>query len=328
MPGSALSPRQMAGWEPRRVIPTLFRRAAQVAAVPAVVSAALAPWPPAGARAVLEARPVTVLVVLRWWQAEPPAEAILKMQPVAELSTAETPRPAETPRRRIAGCRRGQPRQSDAWRRKQWDGRQSVRVFGNGCERSVQLRSRRGNCGASRRIRRWRAAARAACATASRESSPTASQGGRILRPGEWEPSPDPPPKKDKDKDDKDDDHFDKNAKKLAAKRGEDWGLRNAGRGSVGVTRPIHIECYGDRLVVISERGSATNRVIPLGPRTAASIDPLISAIWEQMEVWGMAGRGMYWRPSLQVDVAPDAERRFRELSVLLEGSGLTVERK
>ena len=41
-----------------------------------------------------------------------------------------------------------------------------------------------------------------------------------------------------------------------------------------------------------------------------------------------MAGRGMYWRPVLQVSVAPDAQQRFAELAALLEGSGLTVERK
>ena len=79
---------------------------------------------------------------------------------------------------------------------------------------------------------------------------------------------------------------------------------------------------------MISDRGPADNKVIPLGPRTGSSIDPFISAVWEHMEAWGMAGRGMYWRPVLQVSVAPDAEQRFAELAALLEGSGLTVERK
>jgi hypothetical protein len=41
-----------------------------------------------------------------------------------------------------------------------------------------------------------------------------------------------------------------------------------------------------------------------------------------------MAGNRMYWRPILQVQVAPGGEERFRDLAVLLEGSGLTVERK
>ncbi len=149
---------------------------------------------------------------------------------------------------------------------------------------------------------------------------------GQALRPGEWEPTPDPPPKK---ADDKDNDKQDgKREKSLAAKRGADWGLRDSSRGSFGVTRPIRIDCYADRLVVVSERSPAASRTIPLGPRTASSIDTLISAVWEHMDTWGIAGRGMYWRPVLQVYVAPDAERRFADLAALLEGSGLTIERK
>jgi hypothetical protein len=164
--------------------------------------------------------------------------------------------------------------------------------------------------------------------TASSET-PSADQHGRILRPGEWEPSPDPPPKKHDDKDDKDDDSpSGKHAKSLASKRGADWGLRDAGRGAVGVTRPIRIECYGDHLVVVSDRNPDANKVIAFRSRTASAVDPLVSAIWEQMETWGMAGRGMFWRPLLQVYVAPDAGQRFTELSRLLDGSGLLVERK
>jgi hypothetical protein len=145
---------------------------------------------------------------------------------------------------------------------------------------------------------------------------------GRALGPGEWQPSPDPPPKKHDDKLD------DKHKKNLAEKRGVDWGLRDAARGSVGVTRPIRVDCYADRLVVVSERGPAANKTVALGPRTQSSIDALVSTVWENMEAWGMAGRGMYWRPVLQFYVAPDAERRFAELSPLLDGSGMMVERK
>ncbi len=151
-----------------------------------------------------------------------------------------------------------------------------------------------------------------------------------VLRPGEWEPTPEPPPKEDKK--DTDDDKFGEKKHKpprsLAERRGEDWGLRNAGRGSVGVTRPIRIECYADRLVVVSDRSPAESKVIGLGPRTASSIDAFISAIWGHIDGWGIAGRGMYWRPVLQVWVAPGGEGRFADLAALLDGSGLTVKRR
>jgi hypothetical protein len=151
---------------------------------------------------------------------------------------------------------------------------------------------------------------------------------GHSPRPGEWEPTPEPPPdrpeKKDKDKDDQ---AGRKHKKSTVDRHGEDWALRNAGRG-VGITRPIRVECYADRLVVVSDRNPADSRVIPLGRSTAASLDTFVSAIWSQMDAWGMAGREMYWRPVLQVSVAADAQQRFADLSALLEGSGLTVERK
>ncbi len=153
---------------------------------------------------------------------------------------------------------------------------------------------------------------------------------GRALRPGEWEPTPDLPPDRPekKDQDDRADRKGGRHGKSPVGRRGEYWGLRDATRGAVGITRPIRVECYADRLVVISDRGPANNRVVPLGKSTESSIDTFISAIWGQMEAWGMAGRGMYWRPVLQVSVAPDARQRFAELATLLEGSGLAVERK
>ena len=169
-----------------------------------------------------------------------------------------------------------------------------------------------------------------AAQTTSSQPPPEGAQRGYALRPGEWQPTPEPPPKPRDDKQDKKDDdkHGGKRKESLAQKRGADWGLRDATRGSVGITRPIRVECYADRLLVVSERGPTGNKVVALGPRAESSIDTLISAVWEHMEAWGMAGRGMYWRPLLQFHVAPDAEQRFAELSALLEGSGLTVERK
>ncbi len=46
------------------------------------------------------------------------------------------------------------------------------------------------------------------------------------------------------------------------------------------------------------------------------------------MESWGIAGRGMYWRPVLTVHVRAGGEQRFDDLSNLLEDSGLSVQRK
>ncbi len=169
-----------------------------------------------------------------------------------------------------------------------------------------------------------------------REQDPSgqssAAGNGRPLLPGEWEPTPESPPGSPDVE--RNDDPPDKNCggcsmtTSLTAKRGKGWGLRDAARGSVGIRRPIRIECHADRLVVFSDRGPRDNKVVPLGSRVESSVDTLISAVWEQMETWGIAGRSMYWRPVLKVSVGPGGERRFAELATLLEGSGLLVERK
>jgi hypothetical protein len=148
------------------------------------------------------------------------------------------------------------------------------------------------------------------------------------LRPGEWEPTPDVTPEKKHDDQSDDDKKHPKHEKSLAAKRGEDWALRNAARGSVGVTRPIRVACYADRLVVTSDCDSAGDKVVAVDARGQLPIDSFISVVWEHIERWGIAGRSMYWRPVLQVSVAPGADGRFAELAARLEGSGLTVERK
>ena len=159
-----------------------------------------------------------------------------------------------------------------------------------------------------------------------RRELPEGARPGTPLRPGEWQPSeerpkpekPDPQAKRPKRKD----------AERLADKRGADWGLRDAAQGSIPVTRPIHIECYLDRLVIVPERGMRDGKVLFLENTMEASIDKFISAVWEHMDGWGIAGKGMYWRPVLTVTVSPAAEERFAELKRLLEGSGLAVERK
>ncbi len=115
--------------------------------------------------------------------------------------------------------------------------------------------------------------------------------------------------------------------RKLAAIRGRDWGLPDASARSVPVTRPIRIECYGDRLVVGPAAGPFPQQIVPVSGRIEPSIDTFVSSIWDYMELWGIAGRGMYWRPVLNVYVGPQAEGHFRELEILLEDSGLEVRR-
>jgi hypothetical protein len=111
----------------------------------------------------------------------------------------------------------------------------------------------------------------------------------------------------------------------LAKSRGRDWALPDASESSVPVSRPVVVECHGDRLTILADDGRSVSKEVRLGPRTTDSVDELRSAVWEHMRGWGAAGRGLYWRPTLSVRVAPDGRARFDELAGLFVDSGLDM---
>lgn len=113
----------------------------------------------------------------------------------------------------------------------------------------------------------------------------------------------------------------------LAAARGADWGLPPGARGSYPVTRPLLVRVLPDRLIVAPE-GNQAEQVIRLAPRTQDSVDQLVATVWKQVKEWGIAGKGLYWKPTLVMDVGPAAEARFAELQALLSDSGLEVARR
>jgi uncharacterized protein YoxC len=113
--------------------------------------------------------------------------------------------------------------------------------------------------------------------------------------------------------------------KSLAKTRGRDWGLPDAANNMIPVTRPVMIRCEPNRLVIMPDDKRTSPKEIALGPRTEDSIDELVSGVWDHMKGWGLAGRGLYWRPTLSLDIAKGADTRFVEIQKLLEDSGLEV---
>ena len=115
----------------------------------------------------------------------------------------------------------------------------------------------------------------------------------------------------------------------LSESRGRDWALPENALGATGLTRPIRLACHPDRLVLLPEdRGKEKPQVLRVGGQLDEQVDNLVSQVWERMEGWGIAGPGMYWKPILMVEVAPDGEQRYAELNRLLQNSGITVKRK
>jgi hypothetical protein len=145
------------------------------------------------------------------------------------------------------------------------------------------------------------------------------------LRPGEWRPSNDAePPKPDPNKDKKKNPYDNVEPDHSQA----DWALRDARSHAAAISRPLHVDCYADRVVIAPDQPGKEPHVVVLGSSNRRNADKLVAAMWEIMDSWGMAGKEMYWRPVLNFYVAPGAEPRMLDLSRALDGSGLVIERK
>ena len=91
------------------------------------------------------------------------------------------------------------------------------------------------------------------------------------------------------------------------------------------ISRPIRVLCRHDRLVILRDRHLDGAEVVRLEGSTDDAVDRFVSAVWEHMEDWGIAGNGLYWRPILILEPGPNGRRRAADLKRLLQGSGLDV---
>lgn len=114
----------------------------------------------------------------------------------------------------------------------------------------------------------------------------------------------------------------------VAASRGSNWAWERSQREQTAVVRPIRLQCYTDRWILLPEKGSNDKMaVIELVGRPIERAGRLAIAIRHRVEGWGVAINGGHWIPMLQVDVAPNAEWRYQQLCHLMEGSGIDVKR-
>ena len=111
----------------------------------------------------------------------------------------------------------------------------------------------------------------------------------------------------------------------LARKRGKDWALPSKSNHSIQVKKPIKVQIGPDAIRIV-EFGKGI-RSIPFKGTTSTAVPELIEQVWKHIDAWGIAGVNSYWKPVLNLQVAPGASDRFRELKVLLAGSGLELKR-
>jgi len=116
-----------------------------------------------------------------------------------------------------------------------------------------------------------------------------------------------------------------KHGKRGGGQRPPGWGLPDAPETSTSVSRPVVIECWSDKLAIIGDDGKSISKQIPLNQHTEDAIDELVSSVLQHTKQWGAAGKGLYWKPTLSMRVAPEGRARFAELQTLLADSGLDV---
>jgi hypothetical protein len=96
------------------------------------------------------------------------------------------------------------------------------------------------------------------------------------------------------------------------------------------VTRPIHVAVLADRFVLVPDVGDDRppihQRISP--QLTQTEVDALVSSVQKEMKAWGIAVEGGFWKPILDVEVAPDAEQHFADLQTALQNSGFELQRK
>jgi hypothetical protein len=119
-------------------------------------------------------------------------------------------------------------------------------------------------------------------------------------------------------------------ADSAARTRGVNWANKAANRRASPINRPIHLIVRPDQLTLIDtnavpDPAALQGKVVSFHQPGEKVLDQLAAAIREQTRDWGLAGHGMYWRPTLVFQVAPGAERHAQRLAALMEDSGVDV---
>jgi hypothetical protein len=120
----------------------------------------------------------------------------------------------------------------------------------------------------------------------------------------------------------------DKRQRSLAETRGKDWALKQKPQRAIAVRRTIRVVVQNNQLRILAEgatANSAGGKVIPMQGDTVQSLDPFVKNVHDEIDGWGMAGTGLYWRPVILLSVAPQGERRASDLERLLRNSGLEL---
>jgi hypothetical protein len=88
----------------------------------------------------------------------------------------------------------------------------------------------------------------------------------------------------------------------------------------VPIRRTIRVVVRENQVSILPD-----GKVVPLKGDTVQSVDEFVKQVRDQIDGWGIAGNGLYWRPVISLSVAPDGQRRAADLARLLKNSGLEL---
>ena len=103
-------------------------------------------------------------------------------------------------------------------------------------------------------------------------------------------------------------------SRKLANERGRNWAIQNNTNASVPITRPIRIECWNDRLILVPDARDQQPQVIPLADRTDEAVDQLVAAVRVHTQGLG-PGRPQHVLETA-IAVGREAQRRNRARTI------------
>jgi hypothetical protein len=116
----------------------------------------------------------------------------------------------------------------------------------------------------------------------------------------------------------------------IAESHGQNWAISQKSAGALPIRRPIQLVVRENHVALLPSRHTedydvAQGLVIVLDQSMAQVADQLVSALRSRVADWGIAGRGLYWRPVLELHAGPNAGETVQQVVRLLKDSGVEV---
>lgn len=112
----------------------------------------------------------------------------------------------------------------------------------------------------------------------------------------------------------------------VAASRGRNWAWSDSRRTQTPVVRSIRLRCNADSWILLEDSFGGKQQIVTFDNTPVQRAEQLAKLIRTRVDGWGIALEGGYWKPTLVVEIGPDAEWRYEQLVRLFEASGLDIQ--